>query len=116
MEAVAFALADQVGQLCGLERPVEIRSGGGAASSDVWLQIKADALGVPFAATTCLVPASLGAAMLAARALGWADLQELARNWVRTKPPHTPDPRVHAFYRAFLPASLRAWGNLGQSE
>lgn len=107
MEAVAFALADQVGKLAGSERPVEIRSGGGAARSDVWLQVKADVLGIPFVATTCPAPAGLGAAMLAARALGWGGLKDLVCDWVRTKPPQVPNRAAHQFYRASLPALLR---------
>lgn len=35
LEAVAFALADQVDELCGDVRPAEIRSLGGAALSTV---------------------------------------------------------------------------------
>lgn len=102
METVAFALADQVEQLCGSERPAEVRSCGGAARSDVWLQIKADVLDVPFAATVCPEPTSLGAAMLAANTLGWSGMPDLIRNWVRTGLPHTPDRRTHQFYRRLL--------------
>ena len=45
--------------------PGEIRCAGGAARSDLWLQIKADVLGVATAATVCPEPTSLGAAVLA---------------------------------------------------
>lgn len=100
METVAFALAEQVNRLCGSERPVEVRSCGGAARSEVWLQIKADVLNVPFVRTACPSPTCLGSAMLAARALQWADLGELARNWVRTMPPKLPNQRNQEFYLA----------------
>jgi xylulokinase len=103
MEAVALALAEQVGRLCGPAFPAEVRSCGGAARSDVWLQIKADVLNVPFAATLCPEPTSLGAAMLAARSLGWAGLEELARAWIGTKPPHIPDPQMHSRYAVLYP-------------
>ncbi len=99
MEGVAFALAEQVDGLCGSDRPPEIRSSGGAARSDVWLAIKADVLGTPFVASVCPEPTSLGAAMLAAKAVGWGDLQSLTRHWVRTRPPHVPDPQRHLTYR-----------------
>jgi sugar (pentulose or hexulose) kinase len=62
------------------------------------LQIKADVLNVPFVATTCPEPTSLGAALLAASALGWGAMPELVQQWVRTKPPHNPDPAMHALY------------------
>ena len=102
MEAVAFALADQARQVCGDRLPSEIRSCGGAARSNVWLQIKADVLNVPVATTACPEPTSLGAAMLAARALGWGTLPALAQSWVRTNPPHRPDPQIHAIYKTIL--------------
>jgi len=100
METVAFALSEQIDQLCGSERPAEVRSCGGAARSETWLQIKADVMGVPFVRTEFPSPACLGSAMLAARALGWGDLDGLARDWVRTMPPQRPDPRNHEFYLA----------------
>lgn len=100
METVAFALDSQVSQLCGAERPSEIRSCGGAARSDLWLQIKADVLNVPFMRTACPSPTCLGAAMLAARALGWADLDKLAGDWIRTLSPHLPNQRNHKLYLA----------------
>jgi xylulokinase len=90
LEAVAVALADQVEQLCGKQRPAEIRSAGGAARSALWRQIKADTLGCPVAATTCPEPTSLGAAMLAATALGMGHLTDLASAWVRIGPAAVP--------------------------
>ena len=62
------------------------------------INLAADVLGVPFAASTCAEPTSLGAAILAARALGWADLAGLVEDWVHTNPPHTPAPQRHSFY------------------
>jgi lipoate-protein ligase B len=43
-----------------------VRSLGGAARSDLWLQMKADLLGIPVERPACADAASLGAAMLAA--------------------------------------------------
>lgn len=99
LEAVAFALADQVGRLYGQQWPAEIRSVGGAARSDLWLQIKADVLDCTVLGTTCPEPTSLGAAMLAGRALGWGDLSDLAQRWVRTRPAHRPDAAAHRTYQ-----------------
>ncbi len=92
LEAVACALRDQVRTLCADELPKEIRCAGGAARSEAWLQIKADILGIPTVTLTCPEPTSLGAAMLAARAMGWSDLPALANSWVRTRPAHQPAP------------------------
>ena len=101
LEGVAFALAAQIERLYGQEHPTEIRSVGGAARSDLWLQIKADVLGCPVLGTTCQEPTSLGAAMLASRALGMGNLPDLAQQWVQTRPAHLPDPEASRLYRKF---------------
>jgi xylulokinase len=98
LEAVALTLAEQVGQLCGDARPREIRSVGGAARSKLWLQIKADVLNIPVAATLCPEGTSLGAALLAAQGLGWGEVPDLARQWVRTGDAQRPNPEAHRQY------------------
>jgi xylulokinase len=70
---VARALATHVSTLTTV-RPKSICSAGGAARSWPWLQMKADVLGVPVIAPATEEPALLGAASLAARALGWLSL------------------------------------------
>jgi xylulokinase len=103
LEAVAAALAEQVAGLAPDAPPPEIRCAGGAARSDLWLQIKADMLGVPTVVTECSEPTCLGAAALAEAALGSADLRQVVRQWVRAKTVHRPDPQRTEVYR-----SLRA--------
>lgn len=93
MEAVAGMLQQQVATISDGVPPTEVRSAGGAARSDAWLQIKADALGAAVVATHCPEPTSLGAAMLAEMALGETDMSQLARRWVRLKPPRRPSPQ-----------------------
>ncbi len=100
MEAVAYALGDQMAALSDGPLPEAIRCAGGAARSDLWLQIKADVLGVPTVATLCPEPTSLGAAALAEASLGVADVREIARQWVRLNPPHRPDPLQHQQYQS----------------
>jgi len=85
MEKVAYVLGEQVDKLCGSYRPSEIHSCGGAARSRLWLQIKADVLNIPFVSNACPEPTSLGAAMLAARAIGWGQLPDLAAEWIQTR-------------------------------
>lgn len=92
LETVAHALDQQIRQLCGDDRPSQVRSCGGAARSDLWLQIKADVCRIPFVALTCPEPTSLGAAILAAHGCGWGDIPDLAQRWPRLKPPHRPSP------------------------
>ena len=107
MEAVAFALADQVAALCGQSPPEEIRSAGGAARNDLWLQIKADVLGVPARATECEEPTSLGAAILAEASLAGADVASVAGRWVRLKTPHLSDPQQHRRYRSMRNSGVK---------
>jgi len=99
LEAVAYALGDQMAILCDGSLPGEIRCAGGAARSDLWLQIKADVSGATTTATLCPEPTSLGAAVLAHAALGEAEVQAVARQWARLKPPHHPNLQHHRQYR-----------------
>jgi len=108
MEAVAGALADQVAALQPGSPPAEIRSVGGAARSDVWLQIKADMLGAAITATQCPEPTSLGAAVLAEASLDGTDVGKVARQWSRLKSPHRPDPRRHRLYQTLRSNQARS--------
>jgi xylulokinase len=100
LEAVAAALSGQVATLADGDIPREIRCAGGAARSPLWLQIKADVLGIPTVATRCPEPTSLGAAVLAEAAIRGSDLQQVAGEWVGLEPPHLPDLHCHACYEA----------------
>jgi len=100
LEAVAGALAGQVAALSDGPPAGVIHCAGGAAQSDLWLQIKADVLGMTVAAMQCPEPTSLGAAVLAEAALAAADVGQVARQWVDLKPPHVPDPERHRQYQA----------------
>jgi len=85
LEAVAYALEEQLNTLCGGDRPALIRSVGGAARSDLWLQIKADVLGLTVQATACSEPTSLGAAIIAAANLLNVSITTIAGRWVRLR-------------------------------
>ena len=89
MRSVAEALQRQVTALSP-QVPTVIRSAGGAARSDVWLQIKADILGTTFEAVNCDEPTSMGAAMLAVRAITGRNLSDLSRDWVRVRRSFSP--------------------------
>ena len=59
-----------------------LRVDGGAAASDLLMQIQADLLGVPVVRPKVLETTALGAAYLAGLAVGyWKDAAEVARNW-----------------------------------
>jgi xylulokinase len=99
LEAVAYALNDQMAVVSADSPPREIRCAGGGARSDLWLQIKADVLGVSTVATHCPEPTSLGAAILAHAAISGDRVENIARQWICMKPPHCPNPEHHRQYR-----------------
>ena len=66
-------------RVSGGERPRGAVATGGAIRSAAWLQLLANALGLPVVASACPEPACLGAAMFGAVAAGWhRDLAEAA--------------------------------------
>jgi sugar (pentulose or hexulose) kinase len=89
MRCVATSLKAQVSSLAPQTQAI-VRSAGGAARSDTWLQMKADALGTTIEAVDCPEPTSLGAAMLAASAVTGRSLSDLANEWVRVRARFTP--------------------------
>lgn len=101
-EAVAYALRDnlellaQSGVSCR-----EVTALGGAARSDLWLQIKADVLQQPVRRMACEETTSLGAAILAACGTGaHAGLEAAVRAMVRPLDTIRPDPAHAALYEA----------------
>lgn len=71
VEGCVYALRDVATRLAALGLdPEEVRVVGGGARSDVWLQTKADACGVPVVPVAGEEPTALGAAMLAAVGAG----------------------------------------------
>ncbi len=72
---------------------------GGGSRSDLWLQIIADVTGVPVVRATTTEATCLGAAILAAAAVGWySDIQSAANNMTSTAERFTPDPAAQAIY------------------
>ena len=77
-----------------------IRSLGGAARSDLWLQLKADLLGVPVERPACTDVASLGAAMFAATGIGQFDsIADAADAWYGADRVVEPNPDRFEAYR-----------------
>ena len=77
----------------------EVRSLGGGARSDLWLQIKADVLQRPVQRVAVEESACLGAAILAGVAVGvYRDLEEATTQMVRLGCTFLPDPGLRARY------------------
>ena len=99
MESTAATLADLVDTLCPDGRPDKIVATGGGARSDLWLQIKADLLGVDFVVPNCQEPACMGAALIAAVGAGWfGDLDEASSAWITVRKSFHPTPAGHKAY------------------
>ncbi|HEX8525099.1 MAG TPA: FGGY-family carbohydrate kinase [Tepidisphaeraceae bacterium] len=99
MQRVADSLTEQVMALTHDQLPTEIRSAGGASTNDYWLQLKASTLGTTVSAVGTEEPTSLGAAILAASAIGRGDIKSLAQQWVKVR-------------RAFQPGAAKYRGTL----
>jgi xylulokinase len=91
----------------------EVRVIGGGAASDLWNQIKADVLGVPYVRLARQDVAALGCAIMAGAAVGiYADLAETARQFTQTAGRVEPRAAHHAHYRAYVRAYREAFDQL----
>jgi xylulokinase len=101
MEACACLLQECLEPLQTQAVPMNlVRSLGGAARSDLWLQMKADLLGLPVERPACASAGSLGAAMLAAVGIGqFPDLPAAVQAWYRPERVFTPEPAHYDAYR-----------------
>ncbi len=83
----------------GIDTSRFVATGGGARSS-AWLQIKADVIGVPFERSPIGESGTLGAAMIAAVAVGQlSSYEEAVARFVREGEVFEPDMARHAAYR-----------------
>ena len=101
MEACTCLLRECLEPVVESHLPIDrVRSLGGAARNDLWLQMKADMLGLPVERPAQPQPASLGAAMLAAAAVGhFASLADAAQAWYHPAMVFAPDASKSAIYQ-----------------
>ena len=93
-----------------------VRSLGGAARNDLWMQMKADLLGIGVERPACADAASLGAAMFAASGTGrFGSIAEASRAWYRSERLFEPDPARYETYREvyerYMDAMRRLYGD-----
>lgn len=100
LEGLAFALRHNMerGQQGAVRLDPELIVVGGAAASDLWMQIIADITGYPVLTIEQEVEAPLGGAMLAALAVGEIDSLAQVRDWRTLRPRAQPDARNKATY------------------
>ncbi len=100
LEAVAFMLRENVELLQELGVDiVELLSLGGAARSDLWLQIKADVTGLPLRTPDCEEATSLGVAILSAAAMSlYPSVEAACREMVSLGPQIEPNGDNRSIY------------------
>ena len=113
LEGVAFALRHNIeaGARASSALDDKLIVVGGAAHSDLWMQIIADVTGRPVFTIEEDVEAAMGAALLAAFGAGLITAQDVHRGWVTLVARATPQPRavqaynrIFAVYKALYPA------------
>ena len=100
MEGVSFIVRRNIEVIEGLGVPVnEIRALGGGARSRVWKQMEADIVGRPVLTTTNEEAATLGAAILAGKAVGlYSSVEEAAEQMIQIQERFEPNPANRAVY------------------
>ena len=100
MEAVGFIVRRNIEVIEGLGVPVkEVRALGGGARSRIWKQIEADIIGRPVLTTANEEAATLGAAILAGKAVGlYSSVEEAAGQMIQIKERFEPVPENCAIY------------------
>lgn len=100
MESVGFIVRRNIEVIEGLGVPVaEVRALGGGARSRIWKQMEADIVGRPVLTTTNEEAATLGAAILAGKAVGlYSNIEEAAERMIQIKERFDPNPKHKAVY------------------
>lgn len=77
-----------------------VRMAGGAARSEVWMQIFSDILNLPIEVSEASELGAMGVAMHAAVATGeFKDIKEVVADWIKIKRVYYPDPIKAEFYQ-----------------
>ena len=91
----------------------EVRVVGGGANSDLWNQIKADVLGVPYVRLQREDVAALGCAIMGGHAVGiYPDMAATAAQFAQTVRRVEPQPAQHDHYQAYVQAYTHAFDQL----
>lgn len=104
LEGISFALKDNIesGKACAERLDNELIVVGGAAFSDMWMQIIADVTGYPVLTIQEEVEAPLGDCFLAAKAVGIMHNAEQIKQWFTLESRATPNAENHEKYHALF--------------
>jgi len=102
LEGVAYEIRSNLEVMNELGIPTdEVRVTGGAARSDIWMQIQADVLGIPVIRSQQEEATALGAAILTCKGIGiFKSVSEAAETMVKTKEILLPAPDYRDVYDA----------------
>lgn len=106
MEGVTYEIMTNIEHLESFGiKPGKLYATGGGASSDVWLQIKADILNRPVTALSAKEAGACGTCMMAGVAIGlYKDLYEAKEYFVKEKKSFTPNPANVKEYQKYYHA------------
>ncbi len=91
----------------------EVRVIGGGANSNLWNQIKADVLGVPYVRLQREDIAALGCTIMGGHAVGiYPDMAATATQFAQTVSRVEPEPTRHHYYRDYVQAYIQAFDQL----
>jgi xylulokinase len=117
LEGVAYSLlhnlktAEETGSISNI-----LYANGGAANSDLWMQIKSDATNKPVAVPLSDISTTLGAAILAGVAAGiYSDFADAVKNTVRIRKTFYPNAENHEIYMKRYETYLELYGNLKET-
>ena len=111
LEGISFALQHNIATGTRGGQPLDeaLTVVGGAARSDLWLQIIADVTGRPVLGSDDDAEASLGAAMLAALGTGVVTDAEALRGWTHLVERARPEPSAQSRYAALYEQYVAAY-------
>ncbi len=114
MEGVGFVVRRNIEVIEGLGvRVDEIRALGGGARSRLWKQMEADITGRPVLTTTNEEAATLGAAILAGKAIGmYASIEEAAGQMIQIKERFEPNSQHRTIYEDTFQNYVRLYDTL----
>lgn len=100
MEGVCYEMYLNYSRLSkAITLPKKLHATGGGAKSSVWMQMKADVLGIPIVTLKTSDAGEVGSAMLTGIALGiFTNLEDAANHMVETTGEYIPRPEYHEKY------------------
>jgi xylulokinase len=118
LEGLGYALRESIDLLRRRGFPIEtVRSIGGGAKSDVWLQMMADITGLPIERPAIVEAALLGAAIIAAVGSGaFSSLEESSEALYSVERVFSPSADNHALYEKLFERYVRLYRHVYQFQ